>query len=98
MKYTLDRLRRNRYSTEAIVNELHRVAAHFRIPGMPGTGYRIEVAGGRTCEVAAAMPGERIAGSASGRRASFRPPPPCFTTPTAAELSGRHGAARPLGH
>ena len=30
MKYTLGRPRRNRYSTEAIVNELHRVAGHFK--------------------------------------------------------------------
>lgn len=30
MKYTLDRPRRNRYSTEAIVNELRRVATHFK--------------------------------------------------------------------
>jgi len=30
MKYTLDRPRRNRYSIEAIVNELRRVATHFK--------------------------------------------------------------------
>ena len=43
--------------------------------------------------VAAAMPGERIAGSAGGRRAALKPRPPCLTRPTAEEFGGRPAAA-----
>ena len=42
---------------------------------------------------AAAMPGERIAGSAGGWRAALEPRPPCPTSPTGEELGGRPATA-----